>query len=194
MAQDYPKEKIEILLGDGGSKDKTIGIIKSYEKKYPKIVKLIHNPKQYSEGKGMGKDMLTRMAKGEFLAILDQDNLLIQKEWIKNLISILLNYAEIKGVQSRMMASKNASATDKYLNYLGTEDPFATPYSLNGQVTLNPKKFPYNKKGNFYVYNSNINNFLYAGGDGFVIRKKDLMEIGGYTQDIDNFYRMAQHK
>ena len=192
FSQDYPLDKMEIILGDGGSKDKTLEIINKYKKKYPKNIKFFHNKKQFSEGKGMCKDQMTQMAKGEILVILDQDNLLIQKNWIKRAVEVLINNKNIKGVQSRMVASKNSSNIDKYLNDLGIEDPFACLYSLNAQITLNPKKFKFNKKSQFYIYRGDVNNFFYAGGDGFVIRKKDLMNAGGYTQDIDNFYRMAK--
>ena len=194
LSQDYSLDKMEILLGDGGSKDKTIGIIKKFEKTYPKQIRYIHNKNQYSEGRGMGKDMLTKMANGEILVILDQDNLLVQKDWLSRSVKILLNNKNIDCVQSRMMSSKNSSLVDKYLNSLGIEDPFASNYSLNAQITLNPKKFPYNKDGDFFVYHGNVNNLLYAGGDGFIIWKKRLFDSGGYTQDTDNSYRMAKNK
>jgi len=190
FSQDYPKEKIELLFGDGGSEDKTLDIIRKYIKKYPKNIKLIHNEKRLSEGRGMGKDMLTRKADGEIIIILDQDNILVQKDWISNMVRILIENPEIKGVQSKMFAPKTSSFVDRYLNGLGIEDPFATSYSLNAQVIFNPSKFEYDKRG-YYIYHAHPNNFLYAGGDGFVIKKKDLMEAGGYTQDIDNFYRMT---
>jgi len=43
VAQDYPKEKTEVLVIDGMSSDKTIEIIKSYQARYNNI-KLIKNP------------------------------------------------------------------------------------------------------------------------------------------------------
>ncbi|MBS3085480.1 glycosyltransferase [Candidatus Pacearchaeota archaeon] len=191
FAQDYPKNKIELILNDGGSTDKTLEIIKKYQQKYPKIVKIYHNPEQYSIGRGFGMDMATRKAKGEIIVQLDQDNILVQKDWLKNMIQILIKNKDITGVQSRLFIPEKASLTDKYVNAIGIEDPFAIPYSLNAQIALNPKKFDYNKNGKFFIYEINKEKFYYAGDNGFAIRKKDFLETGGYTQDIDNFWRMA---
>ncbi len=47
IAQDYPKEKLEILVVDGVSEDKTREIIKSYSQKYS-FIKLLENPKKVS--------------------------------------------------------------------------------------------------------------------------------------------------
>ncbi|MFA5020176.1 MAG: glycosyltransferase [Candidatus Pacearchaeota archaeon] len=192
FAQDYPKDKIELILADGGSKDKTLEIIEKYRKKYPKIVRFMVNPKQFSIGRGYGMDLATQKAKGEVIVQLDQDNILVQKDWLTNMVKILIENPEIDGVQSRLFIPEKASITDKYVNAIGIEDPYAIAYSLNAQIALNPKQFPYNKKGKFYIYTVNTKKFYYAGDNGFVIRKSSFRESGGYSQDIDNFMRMAK--
>jgi glycosyltransferase involved in cell wall biosynthesis len=189
--QDYPKNKIEIILADGGSTDKTLEIIDGYRKKFPGIIRFMKNPRQFSIGKGNGMDMATRKARGEIVVQMDQDNILVQRDWLKNMIKILVDNPDITGVQSRLFIPEKSSATDKYVNAIGIEDPFAVNYSLNAQIVLNPEKFKYDKEGKFFTYVVNKDNFYYAGDNGFVIRKKDFLDTGGYTQDIDNFYRMA---
>jgi glycosyltransferase involved in cell wall biosynthesis len=189
--QDYPRDKLEVIFNDGGSTDKTLDIIKSYIKKYPKNVKLMFNKNKYADGKGFGRDQVTRAAKGDVIVVIDQDNILIEKNWISNVVKVLIENKEINAVQSKMTAPSKANIVDRYLNAIGIEDPFAVAYSLNAQIVFNPEKFLYNEKGDFYTYKVNLDNFLYAGGDGYAIWKKDLMKSGGFIQDTENFYRMA---
>ncbi len=47
VAQDYPKDGLEVLIIDGMSKDRTRRIVKRYESKYP-FIRLIDNPKYVS--------------------------------------------------------------------------------------------------------------------------------------------------
>ena len=46
LHQDYPQDKIEIFVADGGSSDKTREIVSTYAGKNPRI-KLLLNKKQY---------------------------------------------------------------------------------------------------------------------------------------------------
>src|SRR3989344_1671156 len=79
--QDYPLDRLEVVCNEAGSTDKTVEIINKYMKKYPKVVRLMHNPKKVTEGRGMGNDQVTRATKGDIIVIMDQDNILRQKNW-----------------------------------------------------------------------------------------------------------------
>ena len=67
LEQDYDKSLLEILLVDGQSEDKTVEIIKEYEKKYP-FITLLDNPgklPQYAMNIGI------TAAKGEYIVRMD---------------------------------------------------------------------------------------------------------------------------
>jgi len=193
FSQDYPLDKIEWIIADGGSSDKTVEIVKKWQKKYPKVIKFYHNETQFSDGRGKGYDLFSRKANNEIIWFMDQDNILIQKDWIKNMVKILVNDKDIAAVQSRMAIPKKGTVLDRYLSAIGIEDPFAIHYSLNSQIIFNPKKFKFNKEGKYYIYQIDPNNFYYAGSNGFMIRREAFFNSGGWNQDTDLFYRMGMN-
>ena len=93
-----------------------------------------------------------------------------------------------------MAIPEKGSILDKYLGAIGIEDPFAVSYSLNAQIIFHPEKFEYDSEKELFLHTLNKNDFYYAGSNGFAMRRKDFFDAGGYTQDIDNFYRMASSK
>ena len=191
FAQNYPLSKLEIVIPEGGSTDNSLEIIKKYQKRYIGRIKVVSNPKKYKLGRGMGADIASRKASGDMILMMDADNFLIQKNWLKDMVSILLKNKDINAVQSGTIVPKFGSAIDKYFGAIGIEDPFAIVYSLNAQVIFNPRRFQYNSKEKFYIYEVNKRDFYYFGDNGFLIWKRDFFENDGYTQDIDNSYRMA---
>ncbi|MBO4939977.1 MAG: glycosyltransferase family 2 protein [Clostridia bacterium] len=44
LLQDYPIEKMEWIFVDGCSKDKTVELLKGYQKQYPNLIKILNNP------------------------------------------------------------------------------------------------------------------------------------------------------
>ena len=46
LLQDYPIEKMEWIFVDGCSKDKTVDILKQYQKRYPDLIKILNNPQK----------------------------------------------------------------------------------------------------------------------------------------------------
>ncbi len=67
IAQDYPKEKIEVLFGDGESSDKTPEIIVEYSRKYPWIKQFNNSRKTVPFAMNEG----IRMAMGEIIIRMD---------------------------------------------------------------------------------------------------------------------------
>ncbi|MCX8092982.1 MAG: glycosyltransferase, partial [Candidatus Goldbacteria bacterium] len=79
--QDYPKEKIEIIMPDGGSKDNTLKIIDSF-KKYLNII-VCNNPLKTGEA---GKSVGIEMAKGDIIALIDSDNIMPDSSYLRNMV------------------------------------------------------------------------------------------------------------
>jgi len=88
----YQKEvNIHLYISDDGSSDQTIHIIKSFTKKYPKIVKKIF----YSNFKNSAKNFLCLTKKKlnyKYYAFCDQDDVWLKKKLINAIKKINLGY------------------------------------------------------------------------------------------------------
>src|SRR4030042_3278143 len=67
---DYPHDRWEIVIADGGSADKTVPIIKEWQKKYP-FIKLVEIPNCPSPGYARNKAL--EVVKGDFIFFTDAD-------------------------------------------------------------------------------------------------------------------------
>ncbi len=78
LEQNYPKNKMELIVVDGGSIDGTLEIIQ----KYP--VKLIQQKKKYPGDSG-ARNMGAKIANGDIIATTDGDDE-VDKNWLLNLV------------------------------------------------------------------------------------------------------------
>jgi glycosyltransferase involved in cell wall biosynthesis len=174
FSQDY--KNLEVITVDGGSTDGTLNLLKKYN------VILINNKKRFPEGKGMGKDQGYKKASGKFILFIDQDNKLVKKNTITNLVKPLINNNNIFGSACPLFIDKDDSLTNRYLSYVGT-DPFAIFRSLEGKLALNNIKLE--DKKDYFTYTFTLMDNLCTGGNVFLYRKSALDKIDGYTQDVD---------
>ena len=67
LLQDYPKDKLEILVVDGASEDKTKEVVESYSEKHP-FIKFLNNPNKFTP---FAMNIGIRSSKGEVIAKAD---------------------------------------------------------------------------------------------------------------------------
>lgn len=79
------KNDVEIIIIDDGSKDNTGKIADKYQKKYPNIVKTIH---QENGGHGEGINVGLKHATGKYFKVVDSDDWLDEKAYKKLLKEI----------------------------------------------------------------------------------------------------------
>lgn len=106
--QQYPQEKLEVLVVDDDSTDKTIEIAK----KYP--VKILHNGFRHGE---IGKMIGFKQATGEYAMYLDADNELVGKNWFEKMLRPLREDSSIIGSFTYEGAKQGDSAIDRYLSF-----------------------------------------------------------------------------
>src|SRR3989344_2548468 len=92
--QDYPKDKLEVIVVNDNSSDDTIKEINKFVKETNFNVKLINHNK--NKGKGGALNTALKIAKGEFFCVYDADSI-SSKDLLKNMVPYFY-YPENKDV------------------------------------------------------------------------------------------------
>jgi len=183
--QDYPQDKVEIVIVDSYSTDGTLDVAKKYKSRI-----ILTKIRGYMEGKGMPKSIGCEKAKGDIIITIDSDNALVEKDWIRKMIHPLMTNKEVNLCISRQAVVKTDPLVNQYLSLVGT-DPFAIYTSIDPQISLGNLNLE--DRGRYYTYDLDTNDFFIAGGYYLTIRKETLKKIGGYTRDVDVTYTLAEH-
>lgn len=160
--QDYDKKKIEIIISDGGSKDRTLLIAKKYKCRVVKNKKILAEP---------GFMLGAENARGELVAYMGADNRLSDNNWIKNMIKPFANPKIIGAYPWHKNHPKNTWLTKYFNSFTDPVNHFILGYSCNPLYFF--KKYKVAKKTKDYVvYSFNLKNFpLIAFDQGFMARK-----------------------
>jgi len=189
--QDYPKDKLEIIVVDGGSTDRTIDIAKEFG-----VTKILHNPLRTGEA---GKALGVKAAKNEIIAFIDSDNILDRKDWFKRMVKPFQD-EEIIGAEPLYYSYRKTDGyITRYCALIGMNDPLCLflgnydRYSyLTGKWTeLNVKQ---EEKGGYLKIELNEKAIPTIGANGFLIRRGILSKcsIGDYLFDIDIVYELIK--
>ncbi|MEM0007928.1 MAG: glycosyltransferase family 2 protein [Candidatus Bathyarchaeia archaeon] len=95
---DYPTDKVEILVIEDGSTDKTVEICEKYAGRHTERVKLLHKP--VSNGKPSALNFAFKHARGEIVAVFDADNV-PERDVLKKAVAYF-NDPSVAAVQGRL--------------------------------------------------------------------------------------------
>lgn len=148
--QRYPSKKIEILIIDGGSTDSTLNLVRKYG------CKIFNNSKvDFVNGKFIGY----KKARGKYLMLLDSDEVLVNKNSLRNKVESMNLNNKVKVVLSSGYENpENYPSINFYVNDYG--DPFSffmyrcprrNLYFLN-ELKKRYKVFLENKKTDFFDF------------------------------------------
>lgn len=167
---DYPKEKIEIIVVNDGSTDKTMERVKEFiEKNKDNNITLIN---QENSGKWHAMNQVLEIAKGEFFACLDADSF-VKKDTLK-----------------KMLPHFREKSVGAVLPLLKIKDP----------KNLLQKIQWYEYLVNMFYKRllSYLNCIHVAPGPFSIYRKKIIKDLGGfrkghYTEDLEMGLRLQKH-
>jgi succinoglycan biosynthesis protein ExoA len=83
--QDYPQDRLEILVADGESTDGTAGVVKDFQQKSPISIRLVNNPKRLSSA---GRNAGARAARGDYVFFIDGHCVIPSKSMLRDAVSL----------------------------------------------------------------------------------------------------------
>lgn len=184
--QNYSQKKMELIIVDGGSTDKTLQIAKKYKGKVIKVPFELQGA-EYNKGTGVNA------AKNEIVLMLDSDNILPHKNWIKKMIVPFLENKNIVGVEPlRFHYDKKMSLLDRYFALLGGNDPVAYYFGKDSHLSWafdNYNLFGKSvDKGKYYQVTFSPDNIPALGGNGAAMRRELLLKEA--YADPDHFFHI----
>lgn len=182
--QNYPHEKIEILVIDGGSNPEVLKVCKRYG------AKIYFNEKVLAEGAGMGKDQGIWKSNGKYIIIAESDIELIENNWINEMINPLEENPSLFASVPRLYVNKNDNIVNRYMSYVGV-DPFAVYRALDAYLALGLVKME--DMGSYYKASLNPDEPYCMGSNGFCFRRSLIEKVGNYVQDVEFIARLAKN-
>ena len=184
--QTYPKNKIEILVLDGGSTDKTKVIAKKYG------AKIIHNKAVLAEP---GVNLGMENAKGDLMMILAVDNIYNDKHALEKIVGVFED-PTILAAFPKHDSDKTDNLFTKYHNtFTDPFNHFVYGYSANAR-TFNRvyKTVTSNNVYDVYDYNSNPMPPMIAFAQGFTVRGSYRRSKQDAFDDISPIIKMITQK
>jgi len=191
VKQDYPREKIEIIIADGGSKDKTIEIAKNF-----KVDKILHNPLRTGEA---GKAVGVKAAKNDIVAFIDSDNILSTPNWFKIMVEPFKDQV-IAGTEPLYYTyRKEDPLITRYCALMGMNDVlcfFLGNYDRYNYITGKWTELRVNviDQGSYLLVGLSNECIPTIGANGFLVRAEALKSVNykPYFFDVDVVYQLVE--
>ncbi|MFM8495095.1 MAG: glycosyltransferase family 2 protein [Planctomycetia bacterium] len=182
-AQDYPADRVELVVADGGSSDHTLEIVERYGGR------VLANPRKTGES---GKALAVRAARHDLILMLDSDNWLPSDDWLRTMVEPL--------AEERIMMSEPLAYTwrpeggyiERYCSLLGMNDPlclFLGNYDRFCTLTGTWTQVPHTEidRGTYLEVRLTSAGVPTVGANGAIFRRHFLQAAnrGDYLFDID---------
>lgn len=167
---DYPPEKMEIIIVEDGSVDKTTEICREYVREYPNQIRLIHQLP--SKGKPPALNYALKHVRGEIVAVFDADSV-PDPDALLNAVKYFQD-SSVAAVQGRTCSiNEDQNVLTKFVSY---EETITFNIYLQGKDALNL--------------------FVPLAGSCYFIRRSVIEEVHGWddeslSEDIEMSVRLA---
>ncbi|MDI6606738.1 MAG: glycosyltransferase family 2 protein, partial [Candidatus Omnitrophota bacterium] len=177
--QNYPSERIEIIVPDGDSTDNTLDFARKYN------CRILQNPKRLAE---YGLQLGILNAAGDFIVPFAADNELTGRDWLKRVTDLFSRHNGLSAVWGRLASGKDDSSLNKYFELIQS-DPLN--WFLNSNLARYKKEAA--REGDCFIFNVDPARPLIWGANGIVYKTAKIKSIWtqeGYLGDNDAFQEM----
>jgi len=162
-ALDYPRDRLEIILSDNGSKDGSADYVR---KEFPNV-RLVALDRNY--GFAEGNNRAVQQATGEWIGFLNND-MRVSPDWLTRMLAPLVQQPQIACLGSRIM------------NWDGSAIDF-----IGGGVNFEGHGFQVDH-GSKHSSHDQSRRVLFACGGAMLIRREVYREVGGFDNDYFAFF------
>ncbi len=189
-SQDYPKDKVEIIIADGGSSDTTLEVARRFTQK------IVPNPLKTGEA---GKAVGVKQAKNEIVALIDSDNILPMRDWLRRMVEPFKEEGVTGSEPVYYEYRKEDGYITRYSALLGMNDPiclFLGNYDryccLTERWTAVDVKE--SDRGGYLDVELDEKRLPTIGANGFLVRRALLQtcSVDEYLFDIDVVYELVK--
>lgn len=178
--QNYPQDKIEILIIDGGSSDATKDIVKQFNVRIVDV-----DPKK--QNVELNKTIGVKKAKGELLLMLDHDNIFPNRYLLSKMVKPFIEIPDMVGVETlHYHYDKKITLLDRYFALFGVTDPIAYYLGKADRMSYLTDSYSkiYNPRdcGDYYLVHFVPGKIPTIGANGFLIKRKTLIENADIRQ------------
>lgn len=175
--QNYPQKNIEIVIGHGGKESEIKPIAKKFNARY----KLIPEEKQNAE---YNRGVAFNMAKNELILILDHDNYMPTRNFLREYVKPLIEHKEVVAVESCYYHyDKNLSIMDRYFALFGVLDPIPYYFGKADRMKWTSKTWnllgEVKDRGDYYLvkFDKDPRNIPTVGTNGCLMRRKLVVSV-----------------
>lgn len=182
--QDYPSDKIERIIVDGGSRDETMRIVSMF-----KVDLVLKNPLRTGEA---GKALGVAAARNDIILLQDSDNVLDGSGWLQLMVSPFADDSIVGAEPLSYTYRHSDSFITRYCALVGMNDPVCLYIGNYDRYSLVTRQWTglrveATETQNFLNIRLTEGNVPTIGANGFMIRRSCLQSVpvGSFLFDVD---------
>lgn len=189
--QDYPSDRVEIVIADAGSTDRTLEIANRH-----RVEQVVENPLKTGEA---GKAAAIRAATGELILSVDSDNIVVGRDWLTRMAAPFEDPEIISSEALRWDYRREDHFINRYQALTGINDPLAMyvgNYDRYSYLTGRWTDYPHRSepRDGWERVELDPGYVPTMGANGYMVRRDAfaVVPLGDYLFDIDFVYELAQ--